>query len=230
MEPTRPAPSSERWAEAGHTARSRPRAELYGRLPRSRCGGITQWADPYTQDQTERAVRGEVWVRPGRSLLRWRSPLKRTVRTFSPRLARTETCWIQPAGFLRSRLRPAGVTADDNRPLKHERMSGTWSQPTSTCDTHPPYVKAGHAGPSRAYSIVFSLVLGGLAPARPGCIKRGPLMRSDLVGGHDPELADGGVARSGDHVGEAVGDVLGSQHLGRLVEGVDLLPDRAAVV
>jgi hypothetical protein len=42
---------------------------------------------------------------------------------------------------------------------------------------------------------------------------RDVLVRSDLVGGHDPELADGGVAWSGDHVGDAVGDVLGCEGL-----------------
>ena len=33
--------------------------------------------------------------------------------------------------------------------------------------------------------------------------------RSDLVRRHDPQLADGGVAWAADHVGDAVGDVLG---------------------
>jgi hypothetical protein len=39
----------------------------------------------------------------------------------------------------------------------------------------------------------------------------GKRLRSDLVGGHDPQLADGGVAGAGDHVGDAVGDVLGAR-------------------
>jgi hypothetical protein len=56
-------------------------------------------------------------------------------------------------------------------------------------------------------------------------------MRSDLVGGHDPQLADGGVAGAGDHVGDAVGDVLGGEDLGLLVEGVDhLVADLGLVV
>ena len=52
-------------------------------------------------------------------------------------------------------------------------------------------------------------------------------MRSDLVGGHDPQLADGGVAGAGNHVGDAVGDVLGGEDLGLLVEGAgsDFLMD-----
>src|SRR6266581_1983216 len=37
----------------------------------------------------------------------------------------------------------------------------------------------------------------------------GKRLRSGLVGGHDPQLADGGVAGAGDHVGDAVGDVFG---------------------
>ena len=41
-----------------------------------------------------------------------------------------------------------------------------------------------------------------------------------LVGGHDPQFADGRVAGAGDHVGDAVGDVLGGKDLGLLVEGV----------
>jgi hypothetical protein len=44
-------------------------------------------------------------------------------------------------------------------------------------------------------------------------------MRSELIGGHDPQLADGGVAGPGDHVGDTVGDVLGREDLGLLVEG-----------
>jgi hypothetical protein len=35
--------------------------------------------------------------------------------------------------------------------------------------------------------------------------------RLHLVGGHDPQLADGGMAGPGDHVGDAVGDVLGAR-------------------
>ena len=59
----------------------------------------------------------------------------------------------------------------------------------------------------------------------------GQRMRSDLVGGHDPQLADGGVAGAGDHVGDAVGDVLGGEDLGLLVEGVDhLVADLGRVV
>ena len=54
--------------------------------------------------------------------------------------------------------------------------------------------------------------------------------RSDLVGGHDPELADGAVTGSGDHVGDAVGDVFGVQDLGGGVEVVDLFPDGSGVV
>jgi hypothetical protein len=38
---------------------------------------------------------------------------------------------------------------------------------------------------------------------------------ADLAGGHDPQFADGGVAGAGDHVG----DVLGGEDLGLLVEG-----------
>src|SRR5215207_9162908 len=56
-------------------------------------------------------------------------------------------------------------------------------------------------------------------------------MWSDLVGGHDPQLADGGVAGAGDHVGDAVGDLLGGEDLGLLVEGVDhLVADLGRVV
>src|SRR5207249_737582 len=61
----------------------------------------------------------------------------------------------------------------------------------------------------------------------------GRRMRSELFGGHDPQLADGGVAGAGDHVGDAVGDVPGGdvpggdvpggEDLGLLVEGVDHL-------
>ena len=45
-------------------------------------------------------------------------------------------------------------------------------------------------------------------------------MWSDLVGGHDPQLGDGGVAGAGDHVGDAVGDVFGGEDLGLLVKGI----------
>src|SRR5215211_4227596 len=56
-------------------------------------------------------------------------------------------------------------------------------------------------------------------------------MRSDLVGGHDPQLADGGMARAGDHVGDAVGDLLGGEDLGLFEEGVDhLVADLGLVV
>jgi hypothetical protein len=48
--------------------------------------------------------------------------------------------------------------------------------------------------------------LGGLR-----LVSAGQRMRSELVGGHDPQLADGGVAGAGDHVGDAVGDVVGAR-------------------
>ena len=48
-------------------------------------------------------------------------------------------------------------------------------------------------------------------------------MWSDLVGRHDPQFTDRGVAGAGDHVGDAVGDVLGGEDLGLLVERVDHL-------
>jgi hypothetical protein len=38
-------------------------------------------------------------------------------------------------------------------------------------------------------------------------------MGSALFGGHDPQLADGGVAGTGDHVADAIGDVLGGEDL-----------------
>jgi len=44
-------------------------------------------------------------------------------------------------------------------------------------------------------------------------------LRSDLVAGHDPQLADGSVTRAGD----PVGDVLGREDLGLLVKGTDHL-------
>ena len=53
---------------------------------------------------------------------------------------------------------------------------------------------------------------------------------SRLVGGHHPELTDGGVAGPGDHEGDAVRDVLGYEGLGGCVEGVDLLPDGSGVM
>src|SRR5438128_4309021 len=56
-------------------------------------------------------------------------------------------------------------------------------------------------------------------------------MRSDLVGWHDPQLADGGVPGAGDHVDDTVCDVLGGKDLRLLVEGVDhLLADLGIVV
>lgn len=68
---------------------------------------------------------------------------------------------------------------------------------------------------------------GGRVSARLGQQR----LRSDLVGGHDPQLADGGVAGAGDHVGDAVGDVFGGEDLGLLVEGVDhLVADLGLVV
>lgn len=48
-------------------------------------------------------------------------------------------------------------------------------------------------------------------------------MQSDLVGGHEPPFADGGVAGAGDHVSDAVGDVFGREDLGLPVEEVDHL-------
>jgi hypothetical protein len=54
--------------------------------------------------------------------------------------------------------------------------------------------------------------------------------RLDLVGGHYPQLTDGGVPGTADHVGDSVGDVLGGEDFGRLVEGVDLFADRPTVV
>src|SRR5690242_662171 len=48
---------------------------------------------------------------------------------------------------------------------------------------------------------------------------------SHLVGGHDPQFADGGVSWTGDHVRDAVGDVLGRENLGGGVEVVDLFAD-----
>jgi len=53
---------------------------------------------------------------------------------------------------------------------------------------------------------------------------------SGLVGGHDPQLADGGVAWPSDHVGDSVGDVLGPEDLGLLIEGVDDLAADLVVV
>jgi hypothetical protein len=62
-------------------------------------------------------------------------------------------------------------------------------------------------------------------------VSAGPQMLSELFGGHDPQLADGGVPGTGDHVGDAVGDVLGSEYLGLFVEGVDhLVADLGGVV
>src|SRR6476661_1808418 len=78
----------------------------------------------------------------------------------------------------------------------------------------------------------------GLQRLRPGCMRwsrrrsallakggagpeSGRFEASGLVGGHDPELADGGVPGPGDHVGHAVGDVLGDEDLRLLIEGVD---------
>src|SRR6266567_7012370 len=46
-----------------------------------------------------------------------------------------------------------------------------------------------------------------------------PRMRSELFGGHDPQLGDGGVAGAGAHVGDAVGDVLGGEDIGLVVGG-----------
>ena len=64
-----------------------------------------------------------------------------------------------------------------------------------------------------------------------GLVLAGQRMRSDLVGGHDPQLADGGVAGAGDHVGDTVGDVLGGEDLGLRIEGVDhLVADLGRVV
>src|SRR5438876_7475716 len=48
-------------------------------------------------------------------------------------------------------------------------------------------------------------------------------MWSGLVGRHDPQLTDGRVAGAGDHVGDAVCDVLGGEDLCPLVERVDHL-------
>lgn len=56
------------------------------------------------------------------------------------------------------------------------------------------------------------------------------LARLHLVGGHDPQLADRGVARAGDHVGHAIGDVLCLQDFGRFVEGIDAFAHHAGVV
>jgi len=70
---------------------------------------------------------------------------------------------------------------------------------------------------------------GFLPGAETGTWKGGD--RSGLVGGHDPQFADGGVPGAGDHVGDAVGDVLRRQDLGLLVEGVDhLVADLGLVV
>src|SRR5215207_5540972 len=54
--------------------------------------------------------------------------------------------------------------------------------------------------------------------------------QSGLVGGHDPQLADGGMARAGDHVGDSVGDVLGGEDLGLLEERLDQLAANLVVV
>src|SRR6266540_73549 len=71
----------------------------------------------------------------------------------------------------------------------------------------------------------------GTRSGRLRLVSAGKRLRSDLVGGHDPQLADGGVAGAGDHVGDAVGDVLGGEDLGLLVEGVDhLVADLGLVV
>ncbi|MDH6110122.1 hypothetical protein P3T36_005848 [Kitasatospora sp. MAP12-15] len=51
-----------------------------------------------------------------------------------------------------------------------------------------------------------------------------------LVGRHDPQFADGGMAGTGDHVGDAVGDVLGGEDLDLLVEAVDRLANVGLVV
>src|SRR5580704_7820639 len=65
----------------------------------------------------------------------------------------------------------------------------------------------------------------------PRLVLAGKRLRSDLVGGHDPQLADGGVAGAGDHVSDAVRDVLRGEDLGLLVEGVDhLVADLGFVV
>jgi len=53
---------------------------------------------------------------------------------------------------------------------------------------------------------------------------------SGLVGGHDPQLAYGRAPRPGDHERDAVGDVLGLEHFGALIERVDALTHRAGVV
>jgi hypothetical protein len=55
-------------------------------------------------------------------------------------------------------------------------------------------------------------------------------MRSNLVGGHDPQLADGDVAGASDHVGDTVCDVLGSEDLGLLIERVDHLAANLGLV
>src|SRR6266540_5695946 len=71
----------------------------------------------------------------------------------------------------------------------------------------------------------------GISVGWDGLVLAGQRMWSELFGGHDPQLADGGVAGAGDHVGDAVGDVLGGEDLGLLVEGVDhLVADLGLVV
>ena len=61
--------------------------------------------------------------------------------------------------------------------------------------------------------------------------RHGAHWRSHLCGRHDPEFSDGGVSGAGDHVGDAVGNILGGKNLGLLVEGVDhLFPNVRLVV
>jgi 4-carboxymuconolactone decarboxylase len=43
-------------------------------------------------------------------------------------------------------------------------------------------------------------------------------LRSGLAGGHSQYFADGGVAGAGDHVDDAVRDILGGEHLGLLID------------
>src|ERR1700733_6212480 len=50
---------------------------------------------------------------------------------------------------------------------------------------------------------------GGAGAGGLELVLAGKRFRSDLVGGHDPQLADGGVAGAGGYVCDAVGDVLG---------------------
>jgi hypothetical protein len=83
-------------------------------------------------------------------------------------------------------------------------------------------------------SLTWRCRCGSGATTAPDAISSHPGRQTDRTKPgpwHDPQLADGRVAGSGDHVGDAVGDVLGGEDLCLLVEGVDhLAADLGGVV